>query len=52
MTVRDLIEILEGLPQDIPVTENSCEVIEVVVREEVYLAADNTYHEGLIAKVY
>ncbi len=52
MTVRDLIEALEELPLDLPVTENECEVTEVLVREEIYFTEDHEYKEGLIVKIY
>ena len=52
MTVRDLIEILEELPMDLPVVENGCEITEVLIRDELYLTAENGYQEGMIVKVY
>jgi len=52
MTVRDLIEILEDLPMDLPVVENGCELTEVLVRDELYLSADSGYKDGQIVKVY
>jgi hypothetical protein len=52
MTVRELIETLEELPLDLPVVENGYEITEIVVRDEIYLTADNGYRDGQIVKVY
>lgn len=52
MTVRDLIEALEELPADLPVTDSENEITEIFVREEVYFSADHEYKEGLIVKIY
>ena len=52
MTVRDLIEELENLPMDLPITENGYEITEVLIRDEIYLSEDHKYKEGLIIKVY
>lgn len=51
LTVRDLIEILEELPYDLPVVVNDCEVNEVLIREEIYLSSDLGYDEGRIVKI-
>ena len=52
MTVRDLIEILENLPLDLPVVSNDCEITEIVQRNEIYFSEDHQYEEGPIIKVY
>ena len=52
MTVRDLIEILENYPSDLPVVNGGCEISEVAVREEIYLSEDHIYEEGKVVKVY
>lgn len=52
MTVRDLIEILEELPQDYPVTTDSAEITEIVVRDEIYYTEDGLYDEGFVVKLY
>lgn len=52
MTVQELIDKLEELPMDLPVIENGCEITEVLIRNEVYFSADNTYKEDQIVKVY
>ena len=52
VTVRELIEVLEEFPYDLPVVENGCEITEVLMREELYLTADEGYQEGQIVKVY
>jgi hypothetical protein len=51
LTVRDLIEILEELPYDLPVVVNSCEADEVLIRDELYLTQDFGYKEGEIVKI-
>ena len=51
MTVRDLIEILEEMPSDLPVVVESSEADTVVVREEIYYSADLGYEEGPIVKI-
>lgn len=51
MTVRDLIEILEELPSDLPIVVDSCEADEVVVRDEMYYNAELGYEDGLIVKI-
>ena len=51
MTVRDLIELLEEMPYDLPVVVNSGEAEEVLIREELYYASDYGYQEGLIVKI-
>lgn len=52
MTVRELIETLEELPQYLPVVENGCEITEVFIRDEIYFSADHNYQDGQIVKVY
>ena len=52
MTVRELIELLEEFPLDLPVVENGCEITEVLIRDEMYLTSDNGYKEEQIVKVY
>ena len=52
MTVRDLIEKLEELPLDLPVTGNGYEITEVLLREEVYFSEDHEYKEETIVKLY
>lgn len=51
MTVRDLIEILEYMDQDLPVVVDSCEAEEVLVRDEVYFTEDFGYKDGPIVKI-
>lgn len=52
LTVRDLIEILEGLQQDAPVCNDTGEITEVVVREELYYSENGIYDEGIVVKLY
>jgi hypothetical protein len=52
MTVRELIETLEELPQDYPAVTNDIEVSEVVIRNEVYFTEDHFYKERTIVKIY
>ena len=52
MTVRDLIEILEEFPQDLPVVVDGCEAEQIVVRDEIYFSSDAGYRDGLIIKIY
>lgn len=52
MTVRDLIETLETMPQDLPVVVDSKEVDVVVIRDEVYYSVDAGYTDGEIIKLY
>lgn len=52
MTVRDLIEMLEELPMDLPVVNNENEITEVLIRDEIYFSADGNYKDGQIVKVY
>lgn len=49
--MRDLIEILEELPSDLPIVVDSCEADEVVVRDEIYYTADLLYADGPIVKI-
>lgn len=51
LTVRDLIEILEDMPYDLPVVVNDCEVEEVLIRDEIYYTSDLGYEEGPIVKI-
>lgn len=51
MTVRELIETLEDLPLDLPVVVNSCEVEDIVTREEIYYSSDVGYQEGIVVKL-
>ena len=51
MTVRDLIEILEELPYDLPVVVDGSEVDQVLVRDEVYYTTDLGYQDGEIVKI-
>lgn len=52
MTVRELIETLEEFPLDLPVTENGCEISEVLIRDELYFSEDHEYREGQVVKIY
>lgn len=52
MTVRDLVEALEELPLDLPVTAGGCEISEVLIRDEIYFTADQVYEENVIVKLY
>ena len=51
MIVRELIEILEEVPQDYPVVADDVEVTEVLIREEVYFDEDRKYNERKIIKI-
>lgn len=51
MTVRDLIEVLEELPYDLPVVVESHETEEVVIRDEIYYSAELKYKDGPIVKI-
>ena len=52
MTARELIDILEQFPPDLPVVENGCEITDVFVRDEMYFTEEHRYNEGQIIKVY
>lgn len=51
MTVRDLIEILEEMPADLPVVVDGSEVDQVLLRDEIYYSADLGYQDGEIIKI-
>ena len=52
MTVRELIELLEEMPQDLPVCLEGQEITEAVLRDEVYFTAEFQYKDGEIIKLY
>lgn len=52
MTVRDLIETLEEMPQDLPVVSDTKEVDIVVIRDEIYYSSGDGYIDGEIVKLY
>ena len=52
LTVRELIEELELLPDDLPVVVDSCEVEQLIIREEIYYSSCEGYIEGQILKLY
>ena len=52
MTVKELIEILDQLPDDAPVVVDGNEATEVLIREEIYFSEEFDYHEGIIVKIY
>ena len=52
MTVRELIEALEALPQDYPVVSSDNIVIsDIVVRDELYSTEEGLYDEGFVVKL-
>ena len=51
MTVRELIEILETMPQKRPVIADSVEITEVVIRDEIYCTEEGIYDDGIIVKL-
>ena len=51
MTVRELIELLEELPQNYPVVSDCAEITEVVVRDEEYFTDEYFYTEGYVVKI-
>ena len=51
LTVRDLIEILEEMPYDLPVVVNDNEADEVLLRDEIYYTSDLGYQDGPIVKI-
>lgn len=51
MTVRDLIEILENLDQDLPVVVDEAEAEIAVVRDEMYYVTGQGYQDGPIVKI-
>ena len=52
MTVRELIEALEEMPQDLPVVADSKEIDIIVIRNEIYYSSDAGYIDGEIIKLY
>lgn len=52
MTVRELIEALEGMPQNYHIVADNAEITEIVIREEVYYNEEGVYSEGMIVKLY
>lgn len=52
MTVRELIEALEEMPQDLRVSANGEEITQVLLRDELHLTADLTYEDGPVIKLY
>ena len=54
MNVRELIEELEDLPPLYPVVIGGTEITEVtqiLLRDELYLTADQGYDEGFVIKI-
>ena len=51
MTVKELIEALEEFSEDLIVIENGTEITDVLIRDELYFAADNSYKEDQVVKV-
>lgn len=51
MNVRDLIEMLEELPYNLPIVVNSEEAENVLVRDEIYYSSDYEYKEEKIVKI-
>ena len=51
LTVRELIEALEELPQDYPVVADNMVVSDVVIRDELYSTEEGFYDEGLVVKL-
>ena len=51
MTVSELIDRLEELPQDYPVVVDNQEITEVVVRDEIYCTNEYVYKDGLLVKL-
>ena len=52
MTVRELIETLEEYPGDVPVTAESNEIEQVVIREEIYYSSETGYQDGVVVKLF
>lgn len=52
MTVKELIDILERMPENAPVVIDGAEATEVLVRDEIYFSEEFDYHEGVIVKIY
>ena len=51
MTVKELIDRLEELPQDYPVVVENHEITEIVIRDEIYYTDEYVYKDGLIIKL-
>lgn len=52
MTVKEVIDRLEELPQDYPVATDEGEITLVVIRDEIYYTEDHGYIEGPVVKLY